>query len=535
MKKYINRNYFWADLFVEQLIKLGVRHVCISPGSRNTPLTLAFAENKKFKKYIHIDERSSGFFALGIAKAVKQPVVLVTTSGTAVAELYPAIIESFIERIPLIVCTADRPAYLRNTGANQTIDQENIYANHIKYYADFGLPNLNKNTLKSLCKKTYEATLIATKSNPGPVHLNFPFRKPLEPNSFTENIFLKLSDFIISSTLDQIVKSSNENKFKSLKKLLITSERPLIHCGWGNFDSVFYNNLIAFSSTNKIPILVDGTSDLRFYKGNNINIISNHSAFLAYQIEEPDLIIQFGNAPTSQAMLRYFEINNVKRYLINKFGDVKDPSRIKGELIKIDPNILLKKLIGLKNPLTQNNTWCKYIIENDKICEHAKTSLIEKSRFGLEPRIVNETLNIIPNNSNLFISNSLSIRDFDFFASKRKSNLKIHTNRGASGIDGIISTATGIAAESKTPTFLVIGDLSFFHNISALSTLTQLKIPLIIILVNNNGGGIFNMLPIYENNNFDKYFITSQNLEFAKIGRIFDLILKNQKAKNHFL
>ena len=141
MKKYINRNYFWASLFVEQITQMGVRHVCISPGSRNTSLTFAFASNKKLKKYIHIDERSSGFFALGIAKRTNQPVAIVTTSGTAVAELYPAIIEAYQQRIPLIICTADRPSYLRDCGANQTINQDNIYKNHIRYFADLGLPS----------------------------------------------------------------------------------------------------------------------------------------------------------------------------------------------------------------------------------------------------------------------------------------------------------------------------------------------------------------------------------------------------------
>ena len=157
MKKYINRNYFWADVFVNQLNVFGIKHVCISPGSRNTPLTLAFAKNKSFKKYIHVDERSSCFFALGLAKQTKKPIVVVTTSGTAVAELYPAIIEAYIQRIPLIICTADRPEYLRNTGANQTINQNNIFSNHIRNFVDFGLPSLAKRDIRALCEKTYKA------------------------------------------------------------------------------------------------------------------------------------------------------------------------------------------------------------------------------------------------------------------------------------------------------------------------------------------------------------------------------------------
>lgn len=144
MKKFINRNFFWSKILVEQLAQFGVSHVCISPGSRNTPLNIAFAEDKRFKKYIIVDERSSGFFALGIAKRTGNPVVIITTSGTAVAELYPSIIEAFQSRIPLIICTADRPKYLRNSGANQTINQPYIFKNHIRYSSDFELPSLSK-------------------------------------------------------------------------------------------------------------------------------------------------------------------------------------------------------------------------------------------------------------------------------------------------------------------------------------------------------------------------------------------------------
>ena len=222
MKKYINRNYFWASLFVEQLARFDIKHVCISPGSRNTPLSLAFANNKKFKKYVHIDERSSGFFALGISKIIREPVVLVTTSGTAVAELYPAIIEAYYQRIPLIVCTADRPAYLRNTGANQTIKQDNIYRNHIRYFKDLGLPSLGNQRLKSFAEKIGKGIIISTKLNPGPIHFNFPFKKPLEPESFTDKIDFRILDFIIKKyqIKQKIVKETKINKLVDKIKAL---------------------------------------------------------------------------------------------------------------------------------------------------------------------------------------------------------------------------------------------------------------------------------------------------------------------------
>lgn len=519
MKKSINRNFFWADLFVNQLCEFGIKHVCISPGSRNTPLTLAFAQNKKFKKYIHVDERSSGFFALGVAKSIKSTVVLLTTSGTAAAELFPAIIEAEIQRIPLIICTSDRPAYLRNTGANQTINQDNIYSNHIKHFIDFGLPVLTTNKLNSFINKVCSGINIAINKNPGPVHFNFPFKKPLEPSSFTDKLLFTVPNFLQSPIKLKTTNEINTQKIKKLSALFKKFHRPIIHIGWGNFDDRFYKNLLNFSNDKKIPIFVDGTSELRFFNGRNNLLITNHSSFITQLSLVPDIIIQFGNTSTSQKMLKFFEETKAKRILINQYGDIKDPSFNKGELIKVDPNTLLERL---KEDLSIDYyDWSNYILELEKLCENYKNKIISKSKFGLEPRIINETLNFIPDKSNIIISNSMPIRDFDSFASKKMSGFRIFTNRGASGIDGIISTASGVGSQSKNNTFLIIGDLAFFHNISALSTLKELKIPLKIILINNNGGGIFNSLPVVNEKNFEKYFITSQNLNFSNLVKAF--------------
>lgn len=521
MKKYINRNYFWANLFVTQLHKLGVGHVCISPGSRNTPLTLAFAENKSIKKYVHIDERSAGFFALGLAKAQKKPVVVVTSSGTAVAELYPAIIEAFIQRVPLIICTADRPSFLRDTGANQTINQENIFSNHIRNFVDFGLPSTNEKKLKIFTKKILVGYDICTSKNRGPVHFNFPFKKPLEPNSFSDNIPYKIFDFIGNP---QIVDQKSKKTTLNIKIVAQIKEvkRPMILLGWGDFNIKFYPELSAFTRKNNIPVLVDGSSEFRFFNGKNDNIITNQSAFINNLIDDPDLIIQFGNAPTSQSMLKYFDETKAKKYLVNEFGDVKDPSKRKGELLKIPPIKFLEE-ISNSVEIKKKDTWSKNITDLDIECEKLKNKMIDNSDFGLESRITKEILDLIPPKSNLFVSNSLPIRDFDLFASKSKKGLKIFTNRGASGIDGIISTASGIASESKKKNFLVIGDLAFYHNISALATLDDLKIQLTIILVNNNGGGIFKMLPIAEKSEkFDKYFNTPHNVDFKKVVKAFN-------------
>ncbi|NOX65267.1 MAG: 2-succinyl-5-enolpyruvyl-6-hydroxy-3-cyclohexene-1-carboxylic-acid synthase, partial [Chlorobi bacterium] len=202
MKQSINRNIFWSELFISALERLGVRHACISPGSRSTPLTIAFQRSSKIKSYVHVDERSSGFFALGLANKTNKPVVIVTTSGTAVAELYPAIIEAYQQRVPLIVCTADRPPYLLNTGANQTINQIDIYHNHIHKYYSADLPGTNSKAFNHLLSITKDAFSESVKNN-RPVHINFPFDKPFEPSSETDKI-------------DKDFSTRIKNKFKSV-------------------------------------------------------------------------------------------------------------------------------------------------------------------------------------------------------------------------------------------------------------------------------------------------------------------------------
>ncbi|MDZ7766315.1 MAG: thiamine pyrophosphate-binding protein [Melioribacteraceae bacterium] len=174
MKKSINLNYIWSKFFVDQLALYGVKHVCISPGSRSTPLTTAFAENKKIKKFVIVDERSSAFFALGLAKQTGKPVAVITTSGTATANLYPAIIEAYQQRIPLIICTADRPEYLRETGANQTINQKDLFINHIRYFKDLAIPKLSIKSFSSLQKTIEKAYTTAIAQNRGPVQFKFP-------------------------------------------------------------------------------------------------------------------------------------------------------------------------------------------------------------------------------------------------------------------------------------------------------------------------------------------------------------------------
>ena len=537
MKIQVNSNILWCDVFTNRLAQLGVKDVCISAGSRSTSLTLSFNMNNNFSIYRFVDERSSAFFALGIAKKTKNPVVIVTTSGTAVAEIYPAIIEAFYQRIPLIVCTADRPEYLINSGANQTINQNNIYSNHIRYFINVGLPDLSKlNFVRKIAEDSYSVSLH---KNRGPVHINFPFEKPFEPNSYTDFINQdKTNKFFVNT---EIVLKKNFNDKLSFIKInkLMKNKKGLIFVGSNGFDEIFEKYLIKFSEKYFYPIVVDGASSLRFGKNINKNIIDNFTTIIRSELFkkkfDPEIIIQFGAAPTSNVVLEFYKNSNANKFIINDYGDYLDPSRTTRNVIKFSPTEFCKNLVELNEEKSDNKLWLKIFIEANELIEKEKEKYFSKNNFPFESKIITEFLKSIPNNSNVFVSNSLPIRDFDFFASKSKKNIEIFTNRGASGIDGINSTALAIAHKSKNPTYLIIGDLSFFHDLNGLYASYKYNIPLTIILINNNGGGIFESLPV---SNYEEYFkenfIMPLNMNFKKIIETYRGEYKKIKSWNQF-
>lgn len=517
MKIRINRNSIWCKYFVEQLVKLGVKNVCVSPGSRSTPLTFAFALNRKLKIYSIVDERSCGFFALGISKSTNSPVAIVTTSGTAVAELYPAIIEAYYQRIPLIICTADRPAYLQNRGSNQTINQNNIYKNHIRYFANIGLPQITIKKYRELKNITSSALEVATKNNVGPVHLNFSFDKPFEPKSYTDKVESSFIKKLYSVTGNRMsLKTETPNSIDITQKIKKYS-KGLIICGYGKYSKKDVAAIIKLSSSSRYPIIADGTSPLRFGTHNKNNIVNNFSTLIRstefLKKYDAEIILQIGGAQTSIQALEFFQKSKAVKILINSNGDKNDPTLTVNKFIK-------STIENFCNPIINNvkrnySVWRKELIGYDRKLENKKKEYFKNLPITFEGKFAEILGNVIPENSNVVISNSLPIRDVDFFTGCSQKKINIFTNRGASGIDGINSTALGIAKGSKTPTILITGDLAFYHDLNGLHNSLKYKIPLTVILINNNGGGIFQSLPISNYKNvFNKYFLTPLNLNF---------------------
>jgi len=547
MKIKVNRNNLWAKIFIDQLADLGVKNACISPGSRSTPLTYTLSKNRKIKSFVHVDERSSAFFALGLAKATGFPVIVITTSGTAVAELYPAIIEAYQQRVPLIVCTADRPSELIGTGANQTINQHNIFKNHIRWFRDLGLPSISETGLHHLQRIAINSFHISLYKDKGPVHLNFPFRKPLEPFSYTDEVnkgIFKIKPQRGFKNKMELSKQLAKISEKLLEKIIAT-ERGIIITGPMDYDSDLVRKVKQLSSLLKYPIVADGLSQFRFGTSvNDKNILSNFNSIVQsdnfLKNHDPDIIIQLGRTPTSSAIENFFVRTNADRYLVNSFGDNFDPARNAQVVLAFSPNYFCDDLQAqlLKKKFKRQETdWLKDFIKADEICKNIKTKVIKKSKELNELSIITEIFNYLPSGSNIFIGNSLPVRDLDNFLSNNSKRFTIYFNRGASGIDGVTSTALGIATRNK-PTILITGDLSFLHDLNALTVAIKYSIPITIIVINNNGGGIFQSLPIAQKvKRFTEYFVTPHNLDLSGIVKSFgidyQLITNRSKLQNH--
>ncbi|MFA6598980.1 MAG: thiamine pyrophosphate-dependent enzyme, partial [Ignavibacteriaceae bacterium] len=406
---------------------------------------------------------------------------------------------------------------------------KNLYANHIRFFADAGLPEVSKNKLESIRKLAVQSFEISSLTNQGPVHINFPFEKPFEPESYTDSIPLTLElKYTVNSELIKIKRPFSKD-VSHLIKYIAKAKRGLIIVGPDHYDAKFPRLINEVSSKTGFPIFADGASQLRFGKSAKNNVVANYDALLRseYFLKDfhPDLILHFGRTITSKGLEQFLEKTSAPKYLINEFGDWFDPTGSAKNALAIKPFVfceLLLESIFLSKRTIEQKQWFNFVTTANTRAEIIKNKTLAVSVFPNEPSTINLVLNNLPQKANVMLSNSLPVRDFDFFASSLNKELTVYHNRGASGIDGILSTALGIAYASKNPTVLLTGDIAFYYDLTSLLTAKQYKIPLIIILVNNDGGGIFQFLPIakYENV-FEQFFTMPHALSFKTFVKEF--------------
>ena len=506
MKETAELNYQWSYQLVEILAHMGAEHCCISPGARNTPLTKAFLNHSKFYCTSHIDERSGGFFALGQSIASRLPTVLVSTSGTATANYLPAIIESSQNRIPLIVLTADRPPQLIGTGANQTIRQKDLYGYYIRFFKDMGLPQADLTTLELTVMSSFQSAMGIDWQDqkvtpPGPVHLNIPFDEPLysgEKFQFAVYSPPEKQPLPFSIKIEQNVEIP---KFKD----------ALIVCGRLDDDSHVKSSL-TLSEKIHAPIFADSLSQIRFGFDHK-HIIRSYDHFLKTVELNPDLVIRLGTKPVSKILCTKLDEWTDRTGLIDPVGRVND-----------DCPVVIDEPVDAVIPRLNSSESSSSLLNKVIDLENQTTNIIQDSISDLwfEGSIAKICVENLPQRANLVIGNSMPIRYVDMFGLYSVNQLRTISNRGASGIDGVVSTALGVALSGQH-TLLLIGDLSFYHDLNGLMAAMRYNINLTIVVVNNNGGGIFSFLPMADesNNHFESFWTTPHKLDFKHVAKLY--------------
>ena len=497
---------------VDEFYQLGVRHAVFSPGSRSTTMAMLFTEHEGFETYMNIDERSASFMALGIAKAHKEPTVLVCTSGSAVAHYLPAILEAQYSGVPLIVLSADRPHTLLHVGAPQTVDQQKIFGTAVNYYEELAVPQeAHYYTYpRQVARKSYMKAMDTKK---GPVHINVPLFEPLVPELSRNHFEAGRSSFkVVKPNYSDIFACGEGNN------LLERYERILILAG-PQIDVDEADMIRSFGEALQAPILADPLSNVRGC-GTSKVVISTYDALLAgkalWHELKPDCVIQFGQIVVSKRVQQMIASWTDVEYIeVNSTMDSMNPTGKTTMHVQASIDVFTHVYGKNNNSDTYLNIWRRL----DQAGKKQLSSTIDEPHC-FEGRTIRELQKQIPEDGQIFVANSMTIRDFDYFWFSGESKAVLYGNRGVNGIDGTISTALGLAANGR-PTYLVTGDLSLFHDLNGLAVAKTHNLNLTIILHNNDGGGIFEYLPQKGTKHFDYLFSTSQGLDYSGAAKLY--------------
>jgi 2-succinyl-5-enolpyruvyl-6-hydroxy-3-cyclohexene-1-carboxylate synthase len=549
MLDFRNTNTLWASILVETLNRLGLTTAVVCPGSRSTPLTIAFAQHPHIEAIPVLDERSAAFFALGIAKKTKLPVALVCTSGTAGANFYPAIVEAKESRVPLLVLTADRPPELRNCHAGQTIDQVKLYGNYPNWQAELAAPSAETIMFRYLRQNIIQAWERSLYPTPGVVHLNIPFRDPLAPtpqpvganahSPLHRSQFPEKEFFAAIPTYNRALRVAPT----SHSLLPVNTDRGVIIAGLAQpEDAQKYCQAIAYlSQTFQFPVLAEALSPVRNYAQLNPYLISTYDLILRdRQLADkltPDLVIQIGELPTSKELRNWLDSDRLERWVIDPSYENFDPlhtqtinirasvEQIVSEIFsdRQNPTVLSTGHFPLGTKITHYlKHWCELETQTRQAIDRTLAST-ETLYEGKAAWLLSQHL---PAATPLFIANSMSVRYVEFFWKPGDKKIIPYFSRGANGIDGTLSTALGVAHRDR-PAVLLTGDLALLHDTNGLLLRQNFVGHLTIILINNNGGGIFENLPIAQfEPPFEEYFATPQNIDFEKLCATYDVEYK---------
>jgi 2-succinyl-5-enolpyruvyl-6-hydroxy-3-cyclohexene-1-carboxylate synthase len=539
---------------VSELARSGIRHACVCPGSRSTPLVAALVKEPAIRVWSHLDERSAGFFGVGLARASGRPVALVCTSGTAAANFLPAVVEASQARVPLVVLTADRPPELRGWGAGQTIDQIHLYGSHVRWFVEAPTPEARPELLRYARALAARLVASARQRPQGPVHANFPFREPLEPAPVAGDVApdLEARDPLAARGRStgpftagvEGTRRADEDLVERLAQRVRAHPRGVLLCGPLDVEPEFASWCVRLARAAGWPVLADALSPLRCGPHTKeAPLLETFDTLLRVERfaaeHAPQMVLRFGDAPTSNSVRLWLERHPAaQQILIDPDAVWHDPSHLASEILRVEPSSLASALAHrLENdggvPRTE---WLEEFAAADCTARAALDQGIEEERSFLEPELVRVLADTLPEHATLFASNSMPVRDVDAFLPVTSKRVRVMGQRGANGIDGILSAALGASVGAEGPLVLLTGDLALLHDLGGLLAARRHGLKLTVVVVNNDGGGIFSFLPsarFPEELDFTEQFTTPHGLDLGRVAQLFGLVHARIGSAHH--
>jgi 2-succinyl-5-enolpyruvyl-6-hydroxy-3-cyclohexene-1-carboxylate synthase len=507
--------YLLLRAFCDELARCGMEHACTAPGSRCTPIVLSLVREERIRCWSHIDERCAGFFALGAGKRSGRPVAVTCTSGTAAANLAPAVIEARHARVPLIVLTADRPPELRDVGAGQTIDQLKLYGDAVKWFCEVGVDEATPAALRFIRTLACRAYWTAAEGPPGPVHLNFPLREPL--------------------VLDRALPLPDDATGREDERPYVVFDTPpaparvggsppfgrIVIVAGQDRDREAARELAGFAERMGIPLLADPMSGARHGRAAiaHYDLLLRDPRFAG--AHRPQLVIRVGDLPTSKPLRAWLAGLQTAQIAFDRDGTWHDPDAVVGMRIQAPYRALLERFTDGSALITDDEWYASWRAADDAVAGAIERALGDELSEPLVARSLGEWL---PPEATLFVASSMPVRDVEEFCAARDRGPVVLSNRGANGIDGTISSAFGVraVAAGDRAVVLLVGDVALAHDIGGLLAASRLGLALTIVLLNNDGGGIFHFLAVAgETDAFEEHVATPHGLDFARAAALY--------------
>lgn len=514
-------NLSWARTIIDELVRCGARHACVSPGARSAPLAVAVAAQPELSATVHVDERSAGYFALGYARAVGAPAIALCTSGTATANYLPAVVEAHYARVPLILLTADRPPELKETGAWQAIDQARLYGNYARFFVDLPVAVPQHDASRYLRSIAARAVASAVGPPAGPVHLNVPFREPLLPASgigapaggsggapaesegTTEPLAGRNHGGDWTTSHVPPVPPDAE-LIEGLVDLIESDPRGLLLAGPAGYSPDYAEAVAQLAEVAGYPLLADPAGGLRYGRHDRSRVVARYDGLLRSERwrreHEASLVLRFGQSFTWRSVATYLDdLPNAFQVIVDPQCTWDDPSRRAKIRTVCDPALLCRALADAVSGTWQREAssvrlrrqWLSAWQQADQAAGLATEDEAHEAHRGTVSWVYPALLDLVPDGALLYAANSMAIRDLDTFTASSPIDLRVIANRGAAGIDGTVSSALGAAFGARSPTVLVTGDQAFAHDLGGLAAARLVPRPVVIVVLNDEGGGIF--------------------------------------------